>query len=290
MFSSIEFAFDVEDFVIKSRLFKATDQDTNEESDVIVSLFSVPVLIPYHPNYVQLERINIYRLKQDLQKIYKIENIDHLASGLMIWDGKKTRLDGIIMLKESSYPLMFYPNLIAEGSLNLRVQVSQPKNTSGPPRVSGENLLDTEIVMRQDSPYVLGFPSEGSSYFLSISIAKKEAGEFQTDEYFQAGPEQNIPHTPSPTHKTIPIYPPNLKKERIGGKVILQVGIDKQGNVIKVDILDADHPDLGRASLSAIEQWKFTPIIKNNRPISANFPVVVEFRTDGTDSQDDEKK
>jgi TonB family protein len=278
VFSSSVYAIDQDDFVIKSRLFKSTEQDTNQESDVVVSLFSVPVLIPYHPNYIQLEKINIHNLKNDLQKIYKIEYIDHIASGLMLWDGNRSNLDGIIMVKESSYPMFFSPSMLEEGGLNLRVQVSQPRDSFGHPQSEGD-LLDTEMVMRVNTPYVLGFPSDGNKYFLAISIAKKEAGTFQEDEYSQAGPEQDIPKTPTPVHKIIPTYPLQCKQENIGGKVILQVSIDKQGAVTQVKILNSPHSDLGKAAADAIEQWKFQPIIKKNKPISAKFPIIVDFKT-----------
>lgn len=284
VFSSVVYALDQDDFVIKSRLFKSMEQDTNEKSDVVISLFSVPVLIPYHPNYIQLEKITIHTLKSEIQKIYKVENIDHLASGLMLWNGSKSRLNGIIIVKESSYPLFFSPSLLEEGGLNLRVQVSSPKETSGRPW-SERDLLDTEMVMRVGTPYVLGFPSEGSKYFLAISIAKKEAGTFQEDEYSQAGPEQDIPQTPTPIHKIIPAYPPHLKQENIGGKVVLEVIIDKQGNVTKVKSLNLSHPDLISAAKSAIEQWKFEPILKKKKPVSVKFPIIVEFKSDNESKQ-----
>jgi TonB family protein len=277
MFSSIVFSLNQDDYVIKSRLFKSTEQDTHEISDVVVSIYSVPVLIPYHPNHVQLEKINIHRLKIDLQKIYKIENIDHLASGLMIWDGSKSSLNGIIMVKEASYPLLFSPSMLEEGSLNLRVQIAQPRDASFD-SMPEKDLLDTEMVMSVDTPYVLGFPSEDNRYFLAISIAKKEAGTFHKDEYSQAGPEHDIPQTPTPTHRIIPKYPMHLKQENIGGKVILQVSIDKQGKVTKAIILHSAHPDLDYEAASAIQQWKFAPIMKKNKPISAKFPIIVEFK------------
>jgi TonB family protein len=279
--SSVVFSINQDDFVIKSRLFKSIERDTNEGSDVVVSIFSVPVLIPYHPNYIQLEKINIHNLKSDLQKIYKIENIEHLASGLMLWDGSKSRLNGIIMVKESSYPLFFSPSILEEGGLNLRVQVSPSRYTSGYPQSEGD-LLDTEMVMRVGTPYVLGFPSDGNKYFLAISIARKEAGTFQQDEFSQAGPEQDIPQTPTPIHKIIPTYPPHLKLENIGGKVILQVSIDKQGNVTQVNVLNSPHPDLQSAATEAIKLWKFGPIMKKNKPISTKFPVIIDFKSNGT--------
>jgi TonB family protein len=84
----------------------------------------------------------------------------------------------------------------------------------------------------------------------------------------------------------MPAYPPSLKQENIGGKVILQVSIDKQGNVTQVKILNPAHPDLSSAATSAIEQWKFAPIMKKNKAISAKFPVIVEFKPKSTSSEE----
>ena len=288
VFFSVVYAIGQDDFVIKSRLFKSMEQDSSEELDVVVSLFSVPVLIPYHPNYIQLEKINIHRLKSDLQKIYNVEKLDHLASGLMLWDGSKSRLNGIIMIKESSYPLFFSPSMLEGGDLNLRIQISPSRNTSGHPQ-SERNMLDTEMVMKVGTPYVLGFPSDGNKYFLAISVAKKETGTFQEDEYSQTGPEQDIPQTPTPIHKFIPTYPPHLKKANIGGKVILQVSLDKKGIVTQVKILKSAHPDLDGAATNAIEGWEFEPILKKNRPISAKFPVIVEFKSKSASAEEDVK-
>jgi TonB family protein len=276
--SSVVFPFDLDDFVIKSRLFKSTGTDIHEASDVIVSIYSVPVLVPYNPNYIQLEKINIHHLKTDIQKIYKIDRIDHLSSGLMIWDGNNPKMDGIIVVKESSYPLSFSPSMLEQGEFSLRIRVSQPRD-SFDRSSSGKDLLDTEMVMRMDTPYVLGFPSNGSKYFLAISVAKKEAGKYQKENYSRADPEKDIPQMPTPVQKIIPTYPPQLKKDKIGGKVILQVTIDKEGNVSNVNTLNSAHPDLSRAAKSSLYQWKFAPIEKKNKPVSVSFPVIVEFRS-----------
>jgi len=276
----VVFSLDPDDYVIKSRLFKSMEQDDHEGSDVVVSIFSVPVLVPYHPNYVQLEKININRLKSDLQKIYKIDNIEHLSSGLMIWDGTESRLDGIIMVKESTYPLSFSPTMLKQGEFNFRIRVSRPRD-SFEHSPSEKDLLDTKMVMRMDTPYVLGFPSNGNKYFVAISIAKKEAGTYQEEEYSQAGLDEAITQAPTPVRKIIPAYPPRLKEDNIGGKVILQVTIDKQGNVTHVLTLNSAHPDLNKAARSAIDQWEFAPIMKKNKPVSATFPVIVEFKSNG---------
>lgn len=278
MISSIVLPFDLNDYVIKSRLFKSMEQDTLESSDVIVSIYSVPVLVPYQPNFIQLEKINIHRLKSDLQKIYKIDKIEHLSSGLMLWDGSKSRLEGIIMVKESSYPLSFSPSLLENGGFNLRIRVSRPREPASH-SLSGGDLIDTEMVMRADTPYVLGFPSNGNKYFLAISITEKKAGNYQKEEYSRAESDKDIPQTPTPIQKIIPTYPPHLKKDHIGGKVILQVTIDKKGNVSQIATLNSAHPDLNKSAKSAFVQWKFAPIMKKNKAVSATFPVIVEFKS-----------
>ncbi len=289
LLSSAAFAWDKDDFVIKSGLFKSFGQDTLQESDVVVSIFSVPVLVPFHPNYIQLEKINIYHIKRELQKIYKIENIDHLASGIIVWDGKKSQLDGIILVKESSYPMHFSPQMISEGNFNVHVQISHPRGESSTLRRE-ESMFETEMFMRADTPYVLGFPSEGSQYFLSISIAKKEDSQFLEDDYIQAIPEKEIPAIPKLIHKIMPEYPPSCKQENISGKVIMQVSIDEQGFVSNVDILNSPHSDLGSAATDAIKQWKFEPVTKNGKPISVKFPVIVDFKSFAGSSEKEQKK
>jgi TonB family protein len=289
MLSSVVFPLDQDDFVIKSRLFKSMGKETDQESDVVISIFSVPVLIPFHPSYIQLEKISIYRLKRELQKIYKIEDIDHIASGIMLWDGRKSQVQGLVLVKEASYPMLISPSLLDEGNFNLRVQVAPPREALNN-RHPEESLLDTEMVMRAGTPYVLGFPSDGNRYFLSISIVKKETGQFQEGEYSQASPEQDIPKTPTPVHKVIPAHPQTCKQDNIGGKVILQVSIDKQGNVTNVKILNSPHPDLSRAAKDAIQQWKFQPVMKKKKPISVTFPVIVDFKPKAYPSGEEKKK
>lgn len=284
VFSSVVYALDLEDFVIKSRLFRSMQVGHDEESDVVVSLFSVPILVPFHPNYVQLEKIDIHRLKTDLKKIYKIDNIDHIASGFLLWDGNEPRLNAIITVKDTSYPMFFSPSILEDGSFNLRVQVAPPRSGNDLSQPEWD-LLDTEMVMRAETPYVLGFPAGDDKYFLSLSIAVKDEGKFREDEYSEAGPRKENPLIPTPIHKIIPAYPPHLKQDNIGGKVVLEVHLDQQGNVVQAKVLSSDHSDLSRSAASSIKQWKFEPITKKNKPISARFPVVVDFKSKGESTE-----
>ncbi len=276
-FTSILYSLGRDDYVIKSELFKSLSHESTEEYEIVVSLYSVPVFIPFHPAYKQLEKIEVYRLINELQKIYNIDDVEHLSSGIMLWDGKEDRLSGIILLKEASYPFLFTPQILSQGGLNMRVQISRP-NEAMVPRAPEGRLLDTELVMNADMPYVLGFPSEGSRFFLSISFSRKRAGQYEDREYSKLIPPINLNLSPEPTHTIIPAYPETCLKQRIEGKVLLQVRIDNKGQVTDIKTLSTAHPDLEQAASEALKRWQFEPLIEKEKPVSAEFPVIIDFK------------
>jgi TonB family protein len=277
VFSSILYSLGRDDYVIKSGLFKSISQESTEKYEIVISIYSVPVFIPLHPAYKQLEKIEVYRLINELQKIYNIENVEHLSSSIMLWDGTKDQLSGLILLDETSYPLLFTPKMLAQGGLNMRIQISRPNEVMASQEPEGR-LLDTEMVLSADTPYVLGFPSEGSRYFLSISFARKKGGQYEEKEYSKLIPQPDLASTPEPVHTVVPSYPPICLEKKIEGKVLLQVSINKQGQVTDIEIMSSAHPDLGQAAIEALEQWEFEPFIKKQKPVSVKFPVVIDFK------------
>jgi TonB family protein len=54
------------------------------------------------------------------------------------------------------------------------------------------------------------------------------------------------------------IYPPAAKKAGIQGNVRLRVTIDKDGSVMDIRVLSG-HPQLVKASLEAVSQWRYAP-------------------------------
>ncbi len=276
-FSSVLYSFTIDDYVIKSGLFKSVSQEINQKYEIVISIYSVPVYVPAHPAIKQLEKIEVYRLINELQKIYKIENVEHLTSGIMMWDGKKDQLSGLIVFEEASYPLLFFPKMLSQSDLNMRVQISRPNEVMSA-QDSERRLLDTEMVMSMDTPYVLGFPSEGSRYFLSISFARQKMGQYEDEEYSKLVPQLDPAQTPEPIHKVIPTYPSSCLEKKIEGKALLQVSIDKKGQVIEVKIMSSAHPDLDQAAIEALKQWEFEPLMKKEKSVSAEFPVIVDFK------------
>lgn len=78
--------------------------------------------------------------------------------------------------------------------------------------------------------------------------------------------------------KVEPVYPENCVKEGIEGVVILEATTDEEGNIAKVEILRPVHPDLDRAAIEAVKQWKYAPFIFEGEPRAVVFTVTVSFK------------
>jgi TonB family protein len=58
-----------------------------------------------------------------------------------------------------------------------------------------------------------------------------------------------------------PQYPPAVRDSGIRGSVTLQINVDTKGKLLWVRVTSADaNPDLARAAVDAVAQWRFTPI------------------------------
>jgi TonB family protein len=80
--------------------------------------------------------------------------------------------------------------------------------------------------------------------------------------------------------KVAPVYPPLARQARIQGTVILNVVIDKSGNVYDVQLVSG-HPMLAPAAVEAVKQWKYRPYLLNGEPVEVETTVQVIFRLQG---------
>jgi protein TonB len=70
------------------------------------------------------------------------------------------------------------------------------------------------------------------------------------------------------TTKITPEYPPMARQMKVGGNVKVDVFIDAEGNIEKVQILTGN-PLLTSAAVSAVKRWKFTPFLADGKPTRA---------------------
>ncbi len=74
------------------------------------------------------------------------------------------------------------------------------------------------------------------------------------------------------------IYPQSAKDAGIEGKVFVKAIIDEQGNVTETSILKSVNEDCDKAAMDAIKKTKFTPGIKDNKPVKAEVTIPVMFK------------
>jgi len=218
-------------------------------------------------------------MKNELNNIYQLNRVDHLTTGNMIWDGRKKKLNETISYEEFSYPINFSPRILSRKKISLRIEMSRFKgNEVSSNEVMGEKLIDTEIILNFDEPVVLGFPSNGHTYFLSIVITKKKTSAILKGMISESQTNINIAQPPRPVHKVTPLYPEKCREDKIEGSVILELTADRKGNVAKVRVIKPVHPDLDTSAIEALKQWKYKPVIKKGKPAPVVFVVVVDFK------------
>jgi protein TonB len=77
-------------------------------------------------------------------------------------------------------------------------------------------------------------------------------------------------------HRIEPVYPPSALAAKIGGVVILEAVVDESGRVTSVKTLRS-HPLLERASIEAVRQWRYSPLILSGEPQSFVLTVTLTF-------------
>src|ERR1017187_7732749 len=86
-----------------------------------------------------------------------------------------------------------------------------------------------------------------------------------------SGVEQGLVITKVP-----PQYPPEAKDAHIQGVVLMNVIVDKEGNVANIQLISG-HPLLAPAAIDAVKQWKYKPYLLNETPVEVDTQVHVNF-------------
>ena len=74
------------------------------------------------------------------------------------------------------------------------------------------------------------------------------------------------------------VYPVSAKEAGIQGKVFVKVIIDERGNVTETSILKSVNDDCDKAAMDAIKKTKFTPGIKDNKPVKTEVTIPIMFK------------
>ena len=83
---------------------------------------------------------------------------------------------------------------------------------------------------------------------------------------------------PRKTWNVQPEYPRLARLRRVQGIAILEVTVDRQGNVSNVSVLRSDAEGFGEAAVEAVRQWRYEPTIMDGRPVSVILTDTVRFQ------------
>jgi N-carbamoyl-L-amino-acid hydrolase len=79
-------------------------------------------------------------------------------------------------------------------------------------------------------------------------------------------------------HKVSPVYPANAIADHIAGTVRIQVIIEKDGTIHKLQVVSGPAV-LQRAALDAVRQWQYQPTLLNGEPVAVQTIIEVTFFT-----------
>lgn len=83
---------------------------------------------------------------------------------------------------------------------------------------------------------------------------------------------------PTLVERAEPIYPDALRKDRVGGKVVLKAVICSDGVPRALEVVSAKHEGFREAAIDAVRRWRYEPARRDGEPVAVRFAVQVSFR------------
>ncbi len=84
---------------------------------------------------------------------------------------------------------------------------------------------------------------------------------------------------PAILHRVEPQYPNIAANAHVSGLVVLEAAVDIRGGVQSIKVLRPGHPLLDREAMTALKQWRYTPLVLNGIPTPFVLTVTFNFHT-----------
>jgi TonB family protein len=208
-------------------------------------------------------------------------------------------MQGLIIKKVApAYPPLARQARI-QGMVILKVQISKTGDVENIQLVSGHPILAPSAIEAvkqwKYKPYLLnGEPVEvETNVTVNFTLPDKLPAEGVAGDMPGGLPPSEQDGTPGPgvpqrvrvssgvaqgllVAKVPPQYPQEAKDQHIQGVVVMQVIVDKQGNVANIQLISG-HPLLAPPAIDAVKQWKYKPYLLNETPVEVETQVQVNF-------------
>jgi protein TonB len=74
-----------------------------------------------------------------------------------------------------------------------------------------------------------------------------------------------------------PIYPPEAKRQRVQGTVLLNAVISEEGKIQDLKVAKAPDRDLADAAIQAVRSWRYVPYLLSGKPVKVRTTIAVNF-------------
>jgi periplasmic protein TonB len=83
---------------------------------------------------------------------------------------------------------------------------------------------------------------------------------------------------PKPIYTPDAEYTASARQDKIEGKVVLNINLDAEGIPRDMKVLKGLRPDLDEKAVEAVGRWRFSPAVKDGKPVPVSFTVEVLFK------------
>jgi TonB family protein len=267
---------------IKLRVFEGIREGKTEPPRFVTSSYLRPTLTAS----MQID-FGLEKEKGHIKRVFNLKSVNLLTEADLGFgvEGKKT-VSHFFRLNGKEYKI-YIKLLDWKNKGNFLILVNELLNDKP------DNVLTTEMILLGGNIAVFGFEDmKGKPYFLSFYVTgpkdkvlpppppparkklKKELADFEKGAVKAVGDVK----PPKLITKVDPIYPEEARKQGISGVVILSVRSDEEGNIVGVKIVKSPHELLSKASVEAVKQWKYEPMLIKGKPTPIIFTVTVTFK------------
>jgi len=82
---------------------------------------------------------------------------------------------------------------------------------------------------------------------------------------------------PVATFQARPQYPFDMRRQGIGGEVVVGFIVDTEGRPVELYVVSSTRKEFEPAAVQAVSKWKFKPGMVNDRPVYTRMQVPIFF-------------
>lgn len=105
-------------------------------------------------------------------------------------------------------------------------------------------------------------------------VRKLTATESVQEEAFDVS---DLDRRAEPVSQVSPVYPPELRKAKIEGRVTLAFVVTEDGRVEDPRVENSSRPEFEKPALDAVRRWRFRPGEKDGKPVRAFCSLPMRF-------------